>query len=78
MLTFFNVAHTRTRILIRYGHEHEDTYNIKSVDYIMWTSMFYIIFWSRKMFFMTGSKRFLSYFCNHNKNLCSKFEFLEN
>jgi len=27
---------------------------------------------------MTGSKEFVSYFYNHNKNLYNKFEFLEN
>ena len=31
-----------------------------------------------KMFFMIGSKEFVSYFYNHNKNLYNKFEFLEN
>ena len=44
----------------------------------MCTSMFQIIFWSRKMFFIIGSKEFVSYFYNHNKNLYNKFEFLEN
>ena len=45
----------------------------------MRTSMFYIIFfWSRKMFFKTGSKLFVSYFYNHNKNLYNEFDFLEN
>jgi len=30
------------------------------------------------MFIMVDSKGFVSYFCNHNKNLYNKFEFLEN
>jgi len=30
------------------------------------------------MFFKTGSKRFVSYFYNHNENVFNKFEFLEN
>jgi len=34
--------------------------------------MFQIIFWSRKMFFMTGSQEFVSYFYNHNNNLYNK------
>ena len=35
-------------------------------------------FWSRKIFFMNSSKRFVPYFYNHNKNLYNKFEFLKN
>jgi len=35
-------------------------------------------FGSRKMFFMTSSKEFVSYFYNYNKNLYNKFEFLKN
>jgi len=34
--------------------------------------------WSRKMFFMSGSKGSVPYFYNHNKNVYNKFEFLEN
>jgi len=30
------------------------------------------------MFFMAGSKGFVPYFYNYNKNLYNKFEFLEN
>jgi len=44
----------------------------------MCTSMFQIIFWSRKISFMTSLKGFVSYFYNHNKNLYNKFEILEN
>jgi len=33
-------------------------------------------FGSWKIFFMTGSKEFVPYFYNHNKNLYNKFEFL--
>jgi len=29
------------------------------------------------MFFMIGSKEFVPYFYNHNKNLYNKFEFLK-
>jgi len=36
------------------------------------------IFFSIKMYFMTGSKGFVPYFYNHNKNLYNKFEFLKN
>jgi len=36
------------------------------------------LFCDRKMFLMIGSKEFVSYFYNHNKNLYGKFEFLEN
>jgi len=43
----------------------------------MCTTMFQIIFWSRKTFFVTDSKEFVSYFYNHNKNLYNKFEILE-
>jgi len=35
-------------------------------------------FGSRKIFFMTGSKEFVPYFYNNNKNLYNKFEFLKN
>jgi len=38
----------------------------------------YVQFFSRKMFLMAGSKTFIPYFCNHNKNLYNKFEFLKN
>jgi len=44
----------------------------------MCTNMFQIIFCSKKIFFMTGLKEFVSYFYNHNKHLYNKFEFLEN
>ena len=44
----------------------------------MCTNMFQIIFWNKNMFFMAGSKKIVYYFYNHNKNLCNKFEFLEN
>jgi len=33
---------------------------------------------SRKIFILTGSREFVLYFYNHNKNLYNKFEFLEN
>jgi len=44
----------------------------------MCKSMFQIIFWRRKIFFMTSLKGFVSYFYNYNKNLYNKFEFLKN
>jgi len=44
----------------------------------MCTGMFQIICWSRKIFFMTGSKIFSFYFYNHNKNLYNKFKILKN
>ena len=34
-------------------------------------------FFNRKMFFISGSKGFVYCFCNNNKNLYNKFEFLE-
>jgi len=37
-----------------------------------------MIFGSKNIVFMTGSKEFVPYFYNHNKNLYNKFEFLEN
>ena len=33
--------------------------------------------YARKMFLMTGSKGFVPYFYNHNKNLYNKFEFFK-
>jgi len=44
----------------------------------MCTSMFKIFVGIRKMFFMTGSKDFVPYFYNYNKNLYNKFDFLKN
>jgi len=44
----------------------------------MCKSMFQIFFGSMKIFFITGSKKFVSYFYNHNKDLYNKFKFLEN
>ena len=44
----------------------------------MFTSMFQIFFRAKRCFFMTCSKKFVSYFYNHNKILYNKFEFLEN
>jgi len=38
----------------------------------MFTRMFQIIFWDIKIFFMTGSQGFVSYFYNHNNNLYNK------
>jgi len=38
----------------------------------MYTSMFQIIFWSEKIFFIIGSQGFVSYFYNHNNNLYNK------
>jgi len=35
-------------------------------------------FFENMMFFITGSKEFVPYFYNHNKNLYNKFKFLEN
>jgi len=35
-------------------------------------------FGAKKIFSMTGSKEFVPYFYNHNKNLYNKFELLEN
>jgi len=44
----------------------------------MCKNMFQILLRTGKIFFMTGSKEFVPYFYNHNKNLYKKFEFLEN
>jgi len=43
----------------------------------MCTSVF-LIFWEQEVIFMTGSKKFVPYFYNHNKNVYNKFEFLKN
>jgi len=37
-----------------------------------------ISFCSTKMFLITDSKRFVSYFCNFNKNLYNELDFFKN
>ena len=44
----------------------------------MCTNMFQITFRNRKIFFMTGSQGFVSYFIIIIKNYTIKFKFLEN
>jgi len=60
----------RTRIYILYNFE---LYKLKINIYVQ--KYVSDSFGSRNIFFMTGSKEFVPYFYNHNKNLYNKFEF---
>ena len=58
------------RIYILYNYElYKLTINIDVHNYISY------FFKNRKMFFIIGSKEFILYFYNYNKNLYNKFKF---
>jgi len=61
---------TGTQIYILYNYElYKLTIKIYVHKYVS------DIFWSKKMFFLAGSKGFVSYFYNYNRNSYKKFEF---
>jgi len=61
---------TDTQIYILYNYE---LYKL-IIKVFKHVSIFFIL----KMFLITRSKGFIHYFCNHDKNLYNKFEFLKN
>jgi len=66
-----NVRHG-TRIYILYNFK---LYKLKIIIYV--PKYVSDSFGSKKIFFMIGSKEFVPYFYNYNKNLYNKIKFLE-
>jgi len=66
----FKIYDTKIRIYILYNYE---LYKLIIKIYVHKYVSKNI--WTRKMFFIAGSKRFVPYFPNHNKNLYNKFKF---
>ena len=54
------------------------TYILYKLTIKIYIHKYILVFFSRKIFFMLGTKGFVPYLYSHNKNLYNKFEFLEN